>query len=723
MKSTYEIESIRIQALKYFGFDPEQTDLIFTSNTTSAIKLVAETLRESQGGFWFGYHVDCHTSLVGVRELATEHRCFANDTDVESWLQCGRNKARAGSSLFAYPAQSNMNGRRLPLRWNTEIKEQKHDKETFTLLDAASFAATSPLCFDDPDSVPDFTVLSFSKVFGFPDLGALIVRKDVSKVFDRRRYFGGGTVDMVVCVQEQWHSKKTRHLHERLEDGTLPIHSILALKEAMRTHDDLFRSLLSTKSHSAGMAHRLRHELAALVHRNGISVCTMYDTRAVDSAKMHEYGPVVAFNIRDSQGQWMSHAEVEKLAAIKHIHIRTGGVCNPGGIATCLDLAPWEMLENFSAGFRCGSDNDIRNGKPTGIIRVSLGAMNTHADVKRFVCFVQEFFVDKNAVVLRSDSPLDVPEIAHTNRYVESLTVYPIKSCAGWSIPPETDWDVLSTGLAWDREWCLINQNSGAVLSQKNCQRMALLRPELDFEAQVLRVTDATSELQITIPLSKNPENFIDGAAKDRDLTVCDDLIQARQYISAAISDFFTMALGISCTLARFTASAGASSRHMKPHLQRKGVHNGGAPQSLLLSNESPILTISRSSLNHLNERIKAKGGKIARATVFRANIVVAEHKSDAHTPEHPWAEDNWQSMRIGGQVGPQFDFLGGCRRCQMLCIDQETGAKDQEPFVTLAKTRRRNGKVMFGIHTALRLQGACTTQTIRVGDAVETWA
>jgi molybdenum cofactor sulfurtransferase len=347
--------------------------------------------------------------------------------------------------------------------------------------------------------------------------------------------------------------------------------------------------------------------------------------------------------------------------------------------------------------------------------------MNTHADVTNFISFVQEFFVDKNAVVLRSDSPLDMTVVAHAKRYIESLAVYPIKSCAGWSIPSDTDWDVHSTGLAWDREWCLINQNTGAVLSQKTCQRMALLRPEFDFKAQVLRITDATSKLHISIPLSKNPAHFDDGTEKDRDVTVCDDSIRARQYVSAAISNFFTDALGIPCTLARFTTSAGTTTRHMKPHLQRQDSQSGGTPQSLLLSNESPILTISRSSLNHLNETIAGKGGKVARATVFRANIVVAGHNSDASSPEHAWDEDDWQSMRIGGQGGPHFDFLGGCRRCQMLCIDQETGTKDPEPFVTLAKTRRMNGKVMFGIHTALRLHGVCTTKTIRVGDVVET--
>jgi hypothetical protein len=34
-----------------------------------------------------------------------------------------------------------------------------------------------------------------------------------------------------------------------------------------------------------------------------------------------------------------------------------------------------------------------------------------------------------------------------------------------------------------------------------------------------------------------------------------------------------------------------------------------------------------------------------------------------------------------------------------MICINQETGEKDEEPFVTLAKTRRFDSKIFFGSH------------------------
>jgi molybdenum cofactor sulfurtransferase len=145
----------------------------------------------------------------------------------------------------------------------------------------------------------------------------------------------------------------------------------------------------------------------------------------------------------------------------------------------------------------------------------------------------------------------------------------------------------------------------------------------------------------------------------------------------------------------------------------------------ILLSNESPVLTISSSSLNRLNEQIKSNGGKAVRAEAFRANIVVGETKSLRLGPEQPYAEDTWRMIRIANQY---FEFLGPCRRCQMVCIDQDTGKRNQEPFTTLAKTRRYDGKIFFGQHCS-HVPSPASTQasgtmahaiaTIATGDAV----
>lgn len=56
-----------------------------------------------------------------------------------------------------------------------------------------------------------------------------------------------------------------------------------------------------------------------------------------------------------------------------------------------------------------------------------------------------------------------------------------------------------------------------------------------------------------------------------------------------------------------------------------------------------------------------------------------------------------------------------------MVCVDQMTAEKNEEPFVTLAKTRRFQGKVLFGVHTCHVAKDGQPHATICVGDAVKT--
>ncbi|KAK4971836.1 hypothetical protein LTR28_013132 [Elasticomyces elasticus] len=730
-RSTRRIENVRLQLLAFFNAGLDDFDVVFTANATAGIKTVMEALREHENGFIFGYHRDSHTSLVGMRESAREHVCLESDAEVDSWINPHRDLPAPEQSLrlLAYPAQSNLNGRRLPLRWCSEARKKQTNGglPIYTLLDAAALVSSTPLGLSDANSAPDFTVLSLYKIFGFPDLGALIVRKASAHVLQHRRYFGGGTVNMVACLKEQWHAKKLDDIHEQLEDGTLPVHSVIALKAAMDVHNELFESLERVSRHTMYLADKLYQNLRALRHGNGRAVCKIYKDESSTYGDSATQGPVVAFNFRTSQGGWVSNAEVEKLAAIKNVHVRTGGLCCPGGIASFLDLKPWELRKNFSAGQRCGDENDIHGGKPTGMIRASLGAMSTISDVTRFSNFVREFFVDDTVPISRALSPVPVDEATTSCFHVESLTVYPVKSCAGWQVPHDTPWEVRKEGLAWDREWCLVHQGTGVALSQKRHPRMALIRPSLDFEAGLLRVravnaaNGAVSE--VTVPLSADPSCFTsEQRNRDWNTQVCGDRVMAQTYISSHIAAFFTDVIGVPCQLARFPAVTSTSlfARHSKAHLAPSN-DAARVPRPILLSNESPILTISRSSLNRLNETIKSCAGKAAHPSVFRANIVLAESPSLPPGQEQPYAEDHWRSMRIGGEF---FEILGGCRRCQMVCVDQDTAEKNEEPFVTLAKTRRVDGRVLFGVHTAhVPVEnGSSLCPMIQAGDTVETF-
>ena len=75
--TTRRIEDVRLRLLQMFNADPQEFDVVFVANATAGIKMVMDAFRDQDEGFYYGYHRDAHTSLVGVREAAKEHRCFA----------------------------------------------------------------------------------------------------------------------------------------------------------------------------------------------------------------------------------------------------------------------------------------------------------------------------------------------------------------------------------------------------------------------------------------------------------------------------------------------------------------------------------------------------------------------------------------------------------------------------------------------------------------------
>ncbi|KAH9891388.1 pyridoxal phosphate-dependent transferase [Xylariomycetidae sp. FL2044] len=410
------VDAVREKTLRYLGADPEEFDLVFVANATAAIKLVADSFRDlaektADRTFWYGYHKDAHTSVVGVRELTHgQCHCFETDKEVDRWLHhpdsSSINRRQPdGLGLFAYPGQSNMSGRRLPLSWPSVIRESEHLQNTYTLLDAAALAMTFPMenVFGDVDGAPDFTCLSLYKIFGFPDIGALIVRKQSGHILTLRKYFGGGTVSMVSTFGETtWHRSKglqapAYQLHEGLEDGTLPFHNILALGEAIDVHRGLFGTMARISEHTSYLISRLYRGMYALSHANGRPLCRIYSENEnfEDSRKQ---GSVVAFNIIRSNGHYVPYSDVEKAANSARIYVRSGGVCNPGGIFTALGYEPWMTERALSAGHHCGSRGiNILHRRPTGIVRASLGAMSTRQDVDTFLEFLRTTFVEADS--------------------------------------------------------------------------------------------------------------------------------------------------------------------------------------------------------------------------------------------------------------------------------------------------------------------------------------
>src|SRR5690606_40917740 len=50
---------------------------------------------------------------------------------------------------------------------------------------------------------------------------------------------------------------------------------------------------------------------------------------------------------------------------------------------------------------------------------------------------------------------------------ISEIRVYPIKSCAGFEVPKGERWELMETGLRYDREWCLVHLGTNRALDQK----------------------------------------------------------------------------------------------------------------------------------------------------------------------------------------------------------------------------------------------------------------
>lgn len=517
--ATERVDDARLAVLDYFHASSDDFDVVFTANATAAIKVVSDCFRDR--GFWYGFHKDCHNSLVGVREVATKgSRCFTSDAEIEDWITQGTPSPSAGLRLFAYPAQSNMTGYRPPLHWPQRIcsSHNSSDRLNFVLLDAASYLTTGRLDFSNSERASDFISMSFYKIFGYPDLGALIVKKSAREALSQRKYFAGGTVDMVTVIGGAFHMFKGTNIHDFLEDGTVPFHNIVAIRHAIRAQYHLFGSPANISNHAAYLSKLLFDELRNLRHANGQPVVIMHKDENATFGDPQTQGPILAFNIQKADGSivWKSHFET--LAIASGFQLRTGGVCNPGGIASMLRLKHWELRRNYEEGARCGDGTDVIGAKSTGIIRVSLGAMSTHGDVERFASFVRSFFVDTTSYTLVTPSPV-------------TTTISPLAGCPPMTVDPSD----YAAYQVWDSRWCILDAATG---EQVNTVKGLSVEIEVQTGELALKYND--SRLGISLWNVPDPTDGRLSTPSERIFDIYND---------STINDWLSEHIGVRCKL------------------------------------------------------------------------------------------------------------------------------------------------------------------------------
>ncbi|MDD2865143.1 MAG: MOSC domain-containing protein [Methylococcales bacterium] len=257
---------------------------------------------------------------------------------------------------------------------------------------------------------------------------------------------------------------------------------------------------------------------------------------------------------------------------------------------------------------------------------------------------------------------------------LSDIYIYPVKSLAGIRVE---NWEVVETGLKYDRQWMLIDEQ-GQFLSQRRLPKMALIQTRLTESELILSAPNFAD-----LHLSLEPK---DGAIISS--TVWKDCCDAR-HVSNEADAWFREVLQIPCTLV-----------YLPPETKR-GVDLNYALEAdrVAFSDGFPFLIISENSLNSLNSQLE-NPVEMAR---FRPNLVISGCEA--------YAEDFWREIQIGNI---DFRLPKPCSRCSVPAINPNTAEVGKEPLTTLNRLRKANGKIYFGQNA---LHNSCGE--LNVDDAV----
>ena len=263
-----------------------------------------------------------------------------------------------------------------------------------------------------------------------------------------------------------------------------------------------------------------------------------------------------------------------------------------------------------------------------------------------------------------------------------ALHRFPIKSCGGEQL--ETA-QVEPWGLAGDRRWMLVD-DAGESVTMREHPRMVFVRPAVTSNGLELSAPGAP-DLHVPVPQPELIPVTVFGRAP---------------FLASLASDeahsWFSRLLGASLRMVY----------EEDPTRRTTDVAFTDTTTPVSFADGYPLHLTTEESLAALNARVAdgpgADQGPLSMVR-FRPNLVVRGADS--------WVEDGWRRLRIGGAV---FRSIKGCDRCAVAMTDPITGVRDHEPTATLARFRRWDGAVWFGMNLVPDNPGA----VVNVGDDVE---
>jgi molybdenum cofactor sulfurtransferase len=353
--STTTIEDARLALLRRLNTKALNYTVIFTYSAAHAMKTLVEAFPFNESGS-FSHFRSADDSILALRSLARSR----GGRVVEVELPGGGSEFEAvqvgnGSVTLNLVVVNLVDG------FNGEVVSDAQIAALFSTFQSNATVVNALMADGslylqgrelDLTKFPFHAVaLSFEKMFGFPNIGALIVQNSLVRELIRP-YFGGGTI--VYALPSRNFEKMRIVPSAKFEDGSLPFLAIAAIGSGYQLWEGLGFEAMGT--HVASIMAQLKTALSGLRHPNGAPLVKVYGKNQMS---------ILSFNVLNQHGAVVPFQTVVESAAAQDIYLVGGCHATPG---TCQD-----DLQVADMG---------TEAQDPGAVRVSIGWATTEEEVR-----------------------------------------------------------------------------------------------------------------------------------------------------------------------------------------------------------------------------------------------------------------------------------------------------------------------------------------------------
>ncbi len=351
-RNTIKYNHVRDIILDYIGGDVSKDTVIYVKNSTEGINLLSNLFYQEDPeqviittdmehmANYLPYKCRFKTAIVGI----TKEGDIDLD-DLENKLKKYKNKVK----LFAVTGASNVTGITPPIY---EMAKLVHKYGVKILVDAVQLVQHQPFSMKphDDDEHIDFVVFSAHKCYTPFDGGAIIGPYDFFSKY--QPYLDGSGTTKFISSEKIIYSDPPK----RYEAGYPDIFGIMAMGEALNFLKNV------------GLNNIAEYEKKLYCYaKSGLQTISKVRMYAQNSDYINL--PYISFNM-----EGMYHTDVANYLGFEHgIEVGAGTVGADIYVQSLVGVSPQEAYKQYC------------NGKPVGIVRISLGMYNTFSEIDRFI--------------------------------------------------------------------------------------------------------------------------------------------------------------------------------------------------------------------------------------------------------------------------------------------------------------------------------------------------